>query len=61
MKVLSKREFYNTILALVESDPSIENKRLYIAFIRRELHYITMRERSSKFTITVDIDLDTNY
>lgn len=61
MKVLSKREFYNTILALVESDPSIENKRLYIAFIRRELHYITMRERSGKFTITVDIDLDTNY
>ena len=61
MKVLSKREFYNTILALVESDPSIENKSLYVAFIRRELHYITMRERSSKFTITVDIDLDTNY
>ena len=61
MKVLSKREFYNTMMALVESDPSIENKSLYIAFIRRELHYINMRERSSKFTITVDIDLDTNY
>lgn len=61
MKVLSKREFYNTMMALVESDPSIENKSLYVAFIRRELHYITMRERSSKFTITVDIDLDTNY